>query len=177
MGFIVSQSVETYLGKTLDSFYVRIEVYGLNKKRGILNATANFYETQEAAASNSPLYLEDTSTPYGRVPTSMSYNGEWFDLPTLCSFHITESAIVPTTVYSSSFYYETVDYVDFDNDGNEIISQREEKIEVVTSESIDVLKSFITIASLTGSIYDTCYTKVKEVYSGIFGSENIIDQI
>jgi hypothetical protein len=44
-------------------------------------------------------------------------------------------------VYSSSFYYETVDYIDFDNDGNEIISQREEKIEVVTSESIDVLKS------------------------------------
>ena len=177
MGFIVTQPVETFLGKTLDSFYVRIEVYNLNKKRGLLNAAVNFYETQEAASSFTPLYLGDTPSPYGNVPTSMSYNGEWFDLPSYCSFHITESAVVPTIVYSSSFYTEMVDYVDFDNDGNEIISQREEQFEIVTSESIDITKSFVTIASLTGSIYSTCYTKVKEVYSGIFGSENIIDQI
>jgi hypothetical protein len=36
MGFIVSQSVETFLGATLDSFYVRIENYQLNKIKGFL---------------------------------------------------------------------------------------------------------------------------------------------
>jgi hypothetical protein len=177
MGFIVSQSVETFLGATLDSFYVRIENYQLNKIKGFLNATVAFYETSEAASTFFPSYLEDTPTPYGRVPVSMSYNDEWMELPTFCSFHITESVTVPTIQYSSSFYTEMVDYVDFDDNGDEIISQREEQIEVVTSESIDVFKSLITIDSITGSIYDICYTKVKEVYSEIFGSENIIDQI
>jgi len=177
MGFIVSQSVETFLGATLDSFYVRIENYQLNKIRGFLHATVGFYETPDAASTFFPLYLEDTPNAYGRVPVSMSYNGEWMELPTVCSFHITESVVVPTIVYSSSFYTEMVDYIDFDGDGNEVISQIEEQIEVVHSESVDVTKSLITIDSITGSIYDTCYTKVKEVYSEIFGSENIINQI
>jgi hypothetical protein len=177
MGFIVSQSIETFLGETLDSFYVRIENYQLNKIRGFLHATVAFYETPEAASTFFPLYLEDTPNAYGRVPVSMSYNGEWMELPTVCSFHITESVTVPTIVYSSSFYTEMVDYVDFDDSGNEIISSREEQIEVVASESINVSKSLNTIDSITGSVYDIYYTKVKEVYSEIFGSENIIDQI
>jgi hypothetical protein len=177
MGFIVSQSIETFLGETLDSFYVRIENYQLDKLRGFLNTTVAFYETSEAAATNFSKYLEDTPSPQGRVPTSMSYNGEWMELPTFCSFHITESVIVPTIQYSSSFYTEMVDFIDFDDNGNEITSQREEQIEVVTSESVDLSKTLITIDSITGSIYDTCYTKVKEYYTTIFGSENIIDEI
>jgi hypothetical protein len=177
MGFIVSQSVETFLGETLDSFYVRIEGYQLDKLRGFIGTSVAHYTTPEAAVANFPKHIEDIPSPYGRVPTSMSYNGEWKEYPMWYQFHVTESVIVPTMVYSSSFYYETVDYIDFDNDGNEIISQREEKIEVVTSESVDVSKSLITIGSITGSIYDFCYNKVKEQYSSVFGSENIIDEI
>ena len=36
MGFIVSQSIETFEGEHLDSFYVRIEHYQLNKLTGVL---------------------------------------------------------------------------------------------------------------------------------------------
>ena len=177
MGFIVSQSVETYLGGTLDSFYVRIENYQLNKLGGHLLMSVAFYETPEAATANFPKYVEDVPTPYGRVPISMSYNGDAFELPTYYSFHMTESVVIPTIQYSSSFYTELIDFIDFDDNGDEIISQREEQIEVVHSESIDVTKSFINIGSITGSIYDFCYHKVKEEYKNIFGSENIIDEI
>lgn len=177
MGFIVSQSVETFLGETLDSFYVRIESYQLDKLRGLLGASVAHYESSEAATANFPKYVEDNPTPYGRVPTSMSYNGEWKEYPMWYPFHITESVAVPTIQYSSSFYTELVDFIDFDDNGDEIISQREEQIEVVHSESVDITKSFINIGSITGSIYDFCYNKVKEQYALMFGSENIIDEI
>jgi hypothetical protein len=177
MGFIVQQPITTYSGDNLDSFYVRIEYYQLDKLYGTVGTTIAHYETPEAAEANFPRYLENTPAPYGRVPTSMSYNGEWKEYPMWYQFHITSSVTFPEVVYSSSFHTEMVDYVDFDENGNEIISQKEEQFETVTSESIEVTKTLLDIGSITGSIYEFSYDKVKEIYSEIFGSENIIDQI
>jgi hypothetical protein len=177
MGFIVKQPIETFLGDNLDSFYVRIEYYQLDKIQGTVGTTIAWYETPEAAEANFPKYLEDNPSPFGRVPNSMSYNGEWNEYPMWYQFHVTSSVTLPEVVYSSSYHAEIVDYVDFDENGDEVIKQREEWFETVTSESVELTKTLLDIGSITGSIYEFSYTKVKEIYSGIFGNENLIDQI
>lgn len=177
MGFIVSQSIETFLGDHLDSFYVRVEHYQLNKLRGVIGTSVAHYETSQAAASNFPKYLEDTPEPYGRVPVSMSYNGEWKEYPMWYEFPVTASVLVTEQFVSSSFHTELVDYIDFDDNGDEVIKQREEEFETITSGSREVQKTLLDIGLVTGSIYEYSYARVKEIYSEMFGSENIIDEI
>ena len=177
MGFIVSQSIEALGGDHLDSFYVRVEHYQLNKLRGVIGTSVAHYETSQAAASNFPKYLEDTPEPYGRVPVSMSYNGEWREYPMWYEFPVTASVLATEQFVSSSFHTELVDYIDFDENGNEVILQREEQVETITTGSIEVQKTLLDLGSITGNIYEYSYNKVKEVYSELFGSENIIDEI
>jgi len=177
MGFIVSQSIETFLGDHLDSFYVRIEHYQLDKVRGTLGTTVAHYETPEAAAATFPKYLEDEPAPYGRVTPSMSYDGEWKEYPMWYNYHVTSSVLVTEPFTSSSFHTELVDYIDFDENGDEVVLQREEEFETITTGSREVHKTLLDLGSITGSIYDYAYLKVKQTYSDIFGSENIIDEI
>jgi hypothetical protein len=177
MGFIVSQSIETFFGDQLDSFYVRIENYQLDKLRGAVGTTIGHYETPETAALVFPKYAEDTPGPYGRIPVSMSYNGEWKEYPMWYNFPVTASVLVTEPFTSSSFHTELVDYIDFDENGDEVVRQREEQFETITSGSREVQKTLLDIQLITGSIYEYSYAKVKEVYSEMFGSENIIDEI
>lgn len=62
MGFVVSQPVETFLGETFDSFYVRIENYLINKPSGVLGISVAHYESPEAASSNFSKYIGDPPT-------------------------------------------------------------------------------------------------------------------
>ncbi len=177
MGFIVKQPVETFFGDHLDEFYVRIESYQLSKVFGEINASVAHYETPKAASSNFSKYLEDTPEPYGRVPVSMSYNGEWKEYPMWYQFPVTSSVTLLEPFTSSSFHTELVDYIDFDENGDEVIKQREEEFETITTGSIEVQKTLLDITLVTGSIYEHTYSKVKQIYADMFGSENIIDEI
>lgn len=177
MGFIVSQSIETFFGDQLDSFYVRIENYQLDKLRGSIGTTVAHYETPEAATATFPKYVEDTPGSPGRLPVSMSYNGEWKEYPMWYNFPVTSSVMVTEPFTSSSFHTELVDYIDFDENGDEVILQREETYETITTGSIEVQKTLMDITLVTGSIYEYSYAKVKQVYSEMFGSANIIDEI
>jgi len=177
MGFIVSQSVEDISGNYYDSFYVRIENYQLNKIQGYVGTSVAHYESAEAAKLSIPDYIEDSSSASLRLNVSMSYNDEWKEWPMWYKFYVTESVIVTETHYSSSWHPETINYVDFDEDGNEITGSREEWIETIHSSSVEVPKTLKNIGSITGSVYEHVYTQLKGAYGEIFGSENIIDEI
>jgi hypothetical protein len=138
MGFIVSQSVEDRSGNYYDSFYVRIEGYQLNKVQGYIGTSVSHYESKEAAKSNIPDYIDYSTEPFGRINVSMSYNDEWKEWPMWYKFPLTQSVIVTETHYSSSWHPETINYVDFDEEGNEITGSREEWIETVYSSSVEV---------------------------------------
>ena len=177
MGFIVSQSIEDRQGRALDSFYVRIENYQLNKIQGYVGASVNHYESAEEAKLSIPDFIEDTPSGKGCLSVSMSYNGEWKHYDMWYEFYVTSSVTVTEQFTSSSFYTELVDYIDFDENGDEIVSQREEVFENITTGSREIQKTLLNIGSITGSIYEYSYKKIKEVYSEMFGSENIIDEI
>lgn len=177
MGFLVKQPIETFEGNHLDEFYVRIERYQLDKLNGTIGVTVGHYETSDAANANFPKYLEDVPNPYGRVPSVMTYSGETKEYPMWYSFDVHSSEVVTESTPISTWNSELVDYIDFDENGNEVIKQKEEWFETITMETKQVTKTLLNIGSITGSIYDYSYNKLKEVYSGLFGSENLIDEI
>ena len=177
MGFLIKQPIETFEGNHLDEFYVRIEHYQLDKLRGVISVSVAHYESAEAANANFPKYLEDTPNPYGRVAVTMTYNGETKEYPMWYPFAIHTSELVTESYPVSTWSTETVDYIDFDENGNEVKKQREEPFETITYETRQITKTLLDIGSITGNIYDYSYSKLKEVYGEMFGSENIIDAL
>lgn len=176
MGFIVKQPIETFDGKQYDEFYVRIEGYQIIKPFGELGVTIAHYDSTQSAKDSIPDYLEDSPTGLtGPLPVSMSYNREWKEWPMWYNFPLTEKVTVMETTYSSSWHPETIEYIDFDEDGNEVTKTKEEWFETITSSSLPVEKTLKNLNLISGSLYDFAYGKIKDVYKDIFGENNIID--
>lgn len=188
MGFIVKHPIKTSEQKEYDEFYVRIENYQLNKVLGHIGATVAHYETPEAAKLAIPDYLEDESDGSGRIPTGMIYgelettvdeNGKeiYPIFQTWYKFPLTENVTVQEEVKTSTWAPRTVEYVDFDENGNEVIKTKEEWFETITTTYKDVEKTLKNINLINGDPYGYAYTKIKEAYGEIFGQENIVDEI
>ncbi len=177
MGFKVTKDIEFENGLTTDEIYVRIEDYKLEKHSGMLRTFVNIYTSPESATRAIPTYIEDLqmNDASGILPPSMSVNNQQHLLMPIQYHPVTQSVDVEVTSYSSSFVDTEIDYVDFDDDGNEIISTRTESIESVTTGSEIVTKTVFHPNSITGSVFEYAYSRVKDQFSGIFGSESITD--
>ncbi|MBC8399347.1 MAG: hypothetical protein H8E16_19925 [Flavobacteriales bacterium] len=177
MGFKVTKDIEFANGISTDEIYVRIEDYKLEKASGVIRTFSNIYTSKETAQKAIPLHLEDLhlNDASGCLPPSMSVDSVQHIIESIKYFPVTESVDVTVTTYSSSFEEKSVEYVDFDSDGNEIISTRAESIETVTTGSAVVKKSIFQPNHITGSIFEYAYSKVKNHYAGIFGSDSITD--
>lgn len=188
MGFIVKHPIKSSERKEYDEFYVHIESYQLNKVLGSIGATVAHYETPEAAKLALPDYMEDQYDGSGRIPTGMIYgelettvdeNGKeiYPIFQTWYSFPLTEKVIVQEEIKTSNWAPRTVEYVDFDEEGNEVIKTKEEWFETITTTYEDVEKTFKNMNLINGDPYGYAYGKIKETYGEIFGQENIIDEI
>lgn len=177
MGFKVTKDIEFENGLTTDEVYVRIEDYKLEKHSGMLRTFVNIYTSAEAAGRAIPEYIEDLqmNDSSGILPPSMSVDNQQHMLMPVQYHPVTQSVEVEVTSYSSSFVDKEIDYVDFDDDGNEIISTRTESIESVTTGSEIVTKTVFHPNSITGSVFEYAYSRVKDQFAGIFGSESITD--
>ncbi len=177
MGFKVTKDIDFENGVSVDEIYVRIEDYKLEKASGMIRTFSNMYTTQDSARKAIPLHLEDLhlNDASGMLPPSMSVDSNQHIMMPINYFPVTESVNVTVTTYSSSFEDREVEYVDFDGDGNEIISTRTESIETVTTGSEVVEKSIFQPNHITGSIFEHAYSKLKEHYAGIFGNDSITD--
>ena len=176
MGFIVTGSVNDGQDNTHDNFYVRIDHYQIQKSMGNICTTLGHYTSKEGASKAFPEYQEDfikcDASAYISAPwTTGSY--KWGGIP--IEFPLTQSVIATETSYSSSFEDRTVDYIDYDDDGNEITAQRVESVEVIHTSSIEVTKSLIDLDQITGSVYEHAYARVKDYYINIYGNSNIQD--
>lgn len=176
MGFIVKQPIETINGKYYSEFYVRIEGYQVFKPLGELGVTIAHYESDQAAKDSIPDYLEDQPTGLsGPLPVIFTYSGETKEWPMWYNFSLTEKVTFTDTIKKSSRNPENIEYVDFDEFGNEVIKTREEWIETITYETFQVEKTLKNINLINGSLYEYAYNLIKEIYGNIFGSDNIID--
>jgi len=178
MGFFITGSITDGLGNSHENYYARIDTYRIDKSLGYLNCTIGSYVDKTEAAKMFPEYQEDylISDASGYIPTPVTTGSySWGAGPTI--FNLSQSALVTEIVYSSSFQDQLVDYIDYDDDGNEITVQRTESVEVLTSESVNVSKSRIDLNLITGSVYDYAYLQVRNYFIDIYGSDNVQDDI
>ena len=176
MGLYITGSLTDGGGDSHSNFYSNILSYYVDKREGTLNARIGSYTDKSASIANSPIYTEDIydndASGYFPVPVSTgSY--EWGS--DFTRWHLTQSVVVTETTYSHSWQDQLVDYIDFDEDGNEITLQRSESIQVMHSQSSEVSKSLIDIDQITGSLYTFTYNKVREYFEDIYGANNVQD--
>lgn len=188
MGFIVKHPIKTFDQKEHDEFYVRIENYQLNKVQGYVGVSVAHYETPQAAKLAIPDHIEDEADGSGRIPTGMIYgdvqlivdeqrNEKYPDFNMWYTFDLTEKVTVQEEVKTSTWAPRTVEYVDFDEEGNEVIKTKEEWFETITTTYNDVEKTRKNINLINGDPYGYAYGKLKSVYAEIFGEDNIIDEV
>jgi|TARA_R110001606_G_scaffold393668_1_gene563788 hypothetical protein len=174
MGLQITGSFKDINNATYDNLYCRIDHYQLIKSLGFVATTVGYYISKEAAEPAFPTYQED----YAESDNSGFVDGlinvvDDTELTRYIEFPLTQSEQVTVTTYSSSFEDRLVDYIDYDDDGNEIIAQRNQKIEVITTGSEEVTKGRINMNLITGSAYAHAYEELKSHLSEIHGSNNI----
>lgn len=179
MGFTVTGSITDNFGRSVDNFYVRIGHYNIQKPMGFVCSTTEHYTTKESASWAHPEYREDILKvdAEGLLTPQFTYNSIDYNFAYPFEFPLTESVQVEELVYSSSFVDQEIEYIDFDDDGNEITKTRTESIETVHTSSQLVNKSKININLITGSVYEYAYNETKNYYKSIFGASNVNDDI
>jgi hypothetical protein len=174
MGFVVNKEITTDNGRSFSSFYVRIDSYIINKTNGFLAVSAGHYSDKEAAAQS---YVEDGINSSGRISYSISYddivNSQF---PHVRRYPLTETVTVPIQVRKSDWSHELIEYIDFDEDGNEVVKERREWTEIVTYETENQTRTRINIDLVNDNVYQYAYNRLIEEYSDIFGSANIINE-
>jgi len=176
MALNITGSITDRLGNTHENFYTRIDFYHVEKSLGHLCCNVGTYTSQEAASVMFPTYQEDyvESDSSGFIPGPLT-NGSFTWTPSHLRFNLTSSEVVEVITYSSSYDNQLVDYLDYDDDGNEITVQRTESLETLHSSSQEVTKSRIDLNQITGSVYEYAYNEVKNYYISIFGEANVQD--
>ena len=180
MGFIVTGSITENGGQNreVDSFYVRIENYIIHKTTGELMVNTTHYVSKDSSSAH-PTYVEDSVglDASGMLVNQFTYEGDVLNYASPHEFHLTQSVDVDVTTYSSSLSDQVVEYIDFNDDGDEISAFRTESIETITTGSDTVVKSKIDINQITGSFYKYAYNVTKERYKSVFGASNVNDEI
>ena len=174
MGLLITGSVLDHQDDVYDHFYVRIDSYQLQKSLGQVCATLGFYESKESAVGMFPVYQED----YIGGDASGNLNFIKKDNEVVegyLEFPLTSSEQVTVSTFSSSFEDRMVDYIDYDDDGNEVTKQRSQAIEIISTGSEEVTKSKIRMDLITGSLGEYAYARLKTHMGEIFGSDNVKD--
>ena len=177
MGLLITGSMTTVDGESIDSCYARIDQYGLVKSLGYVTTFVGFYRSKEDAEPMFPTYQEDyaDSDASGHLVGIKLTADE--DFPNYMEFPLTQSEQITVTTYSSSFEDQTVDYIDYDDDGNEIVAQRTQRVAVLHTGSEEVTKSRINMNLITGSTYEYAYAQFKQALVENFPSCTINDDI
>lgn len=174
MGFVVNKTITTDNNLTLSSFYVRIDNYVISKFNGTLSVSVGHYTDKESA---SKLYIEEGAKSMGKIGIKISYDDVVdFQFPLFRTYNLTESVTVPVQVRKSDWSHELIEYVDFDENGNEVIRERREWTEVVTYVTENQSRTRINLDLVNGDAYAYAYNKLIEDYEAIFGSSNIINE-
>jgi len=178
MGFYITGSLTDGLGQTQTNFYSNIVHYFVDKGQGTLDVRIGCYTDKSASIDASPIYIEDwhENHPWGMFPCPLSSGSYSWGTDTQ-KYHLTQSEQVIVTTYSESWQNQLVDYIDYDEDGNEIIVQRSESIQVIHTGSEEVTKSRVDLDQITGSVYGYAYNKVREFFTDIYGADNVQNDI
>lgn len=181
MGFIVSQSIETYDG-VYDSLYFRIESYHMSKPAGIFSVTVAGYPNVEVAKYSSQFWGSEREfdIPSNVIPVLISYNDVDIEYPTFVDIPLKRVEAIEVPIFEYQIVSHSIDYEYYSEPGNPSSSMITGSTIQYVTESIQIgtefqSRSLSDLSILTGSFYTIAYNAVKEEYGKIFGSQNIID--
>lgn len=182
MGFIVEKQVDFPGGINLDSFYVRIESYVLNRAVGQLDILVGHYTNQKGAKLALPKYVEDIplNNASATLPYEFSVKEGTVKTDRYLSFSLSGSSPVAVEEYVDYQKTEMVDQeiIDYDDEGNEIKTFDSKKIRVqVSSSRMENKTKTFDHDFKENNLIDFAYSKVKNIYNKKFGSENVKDLI
>ena len=169
MAIKITKQIGTDQGIT-DEAYLRIEGYEFHKQGGILTVKVSMYLNEEAAASDNHTEYNGTIRPSLDIKTARNNS-----IPTDFAFPLTSSITTTEERITTQDAVRTVTFQETDDEGNVIStgSREENYVKSVTS-SIEVVKSVIDIAPITGSsIFDFAYPMVAAKLGEIVGSEYV----
>lgn len=172
MGFKVIKDVDVYGVGELTEFYVRIDKYTVYKNRSCIDLLAGHLTSPEAATSASGVYFGDFQDYDGYIPTSMSFDGNQVNYNPRLSFDLQTPEDGHEPYMSASVERQVTEYVDFDDNGNEILQQ---DVNYITTKTESTVKHRKDLNVLTGSIYEFAYAKLKEKYLADFDPCTIED--
>ena len=165
MGFKVKRTVEVQGEGTLQEFYVRVDKYTVYKNRSCITLLAGHFLSPDGAQSASGEFFYDENDYTSQIPTSMSIDGTQINYNPRLKVDLYTTVENCDPYISQSVSREIVDYIDFDDDGNEITKQRT-SYSIVETESTTKLRKDLN--NITGSIYTYAYDKLKEKYKQDF---------
>lgn len=165
MGFIVKKDVEVKDVGKLSEFYVNIDKYTVYRNRSCLDILAAHFYSPEAAKSSSGLFFGDIPDYDGYIPTSMSFDDRQVNYNPRLSIdlYVEESGFEPYV--SSSVKKITSEYIDFNDDGEEVLKQ---EVKYILEETISTTRLKKNIHLIEGNIYKFAYEKLKEKYKRDF---------
>lgn len=177
MGFVVNCPIVTFDNKKFDSFYVRIENYQVNKYMGTIFISVAHYKDSNFAKIAFGEYMDSEGDSSEMIPVSFSHDGTTpSDKPTFYTFYIGDEVIVPTIVNTIIYTPKSIDYIDFDENGNEVVLTKIEQVETIETNIVNITRRLRTISINNNDIYTFGYNKLKETYISIYGSDKIIDK-
>jgi hypothetical protein len=178
MGFIVNKKIKEYTYGELDSFYVRIDGYTVNKIESTLTLTVNLYLNKDVIDK---ILTQRITTINGVIGGNIFFDNRLLNVNELCLLHIPiikrETKIIDE--YELMDVPSIITYYDFNDDG-ELIEVEESivsKEDVKVGEYIDVIRTNNIASILNDKFFNTCYTIVKDRFGTVFGLDNIIDLI
>lgn len=159
----------------LDSAYLRIENYRVDKASGYLELTLAMYPTGEHAANGTKAYLEDTIINGSKVMSpEIYYKNKKIEYPTFMQFPLAVSVIVDVPIYEERIVQ--IKYKDFDDDGK-VIEKTKDAYQPVVVDTKKVTKSKIDIGViLDNNMFEHAYAMVKgKLASDYFDEKDIQD--
>ncbi len=165
MGFIVKREVEVKDTGKLSEFYVRIDKYTVYKRRSCLDILTGHFNSPQAAKASSGNYFGDIPDFDGYLPTSMSFDGRQINYNPRLSVDLFSEESGHEPYISSSVEKVTNDYIDFNDDGEEVVKQEVKFVVVENTTTVKLKKDLNVIGS---DLYNFAYTKLKEKYKKDF---------
>lgn len=195
MGLLVTASYMNHSSNE-ESFYSRIELYQVTKDNPHIQVKVNYYLSKEYAEMATEEYPLQKSKDFRGLITPLIWDDEYvynpivsgsidFDTFVTGGYHqieswylfpLTSSKEETTSYISESVTTEIVDFIDFDEDGNEITGSREEIVVTQTPVTESIIRhDWYDMTQITGSLFEFGYDKLKEKFITMFGEDNVRD--
>lgn len=181
MGLKINVELDTNLGPT-DEAYIRIETCRINKVQAQLEFTTTCWVDKESADKFYRKYIDDSLTnSNGLLTKEVVYykskddkNGTDVVIENYYKVPTTTLVTVEDPIYETQLVKKTVPYVSFDENGEEVIKEKEIETEEKIQVSSRTVQKELIDYSLIERPFELAYKHLTNELSKIFPTESIV---